>query len=65
MPKFNLTKSETPSVQGRGFQVNALTKHTANFIAAAARYASVNAGFNVLFVVLALQFVLIVWGVTL
>ena len=39
-----------------------LTKHTADFIAAAARYATVNGGFNVLFLVLALQFVAIVWG---
>lgn len=39
-----------------------LTKHTADFIARAARYASVNAEFNILFLVLALQFVLIVWG---
>ena len=39
-----------------------LTKHTAYFIAAAARYAIVNGGFNILFLVLALQFVAIVWG---
>jgi len=39
-----------------------LTKHAADFIAAAARYAIVNGGFNILFLVLALQFVAIVWG---
>lgn len=39
-----------------------LTKRTADFIARAARYATVNAGFNILFLVLALQFVAIVWG---
>lgn len=40
-----------------------LTKHTGDFIARAARFATVNAEFNILFLVLALQFVLIVWGV--
>jgi hypothetical protein len=40
-----------------------LTKRTADFIAAAARYATVNGGFNILFLALALQFVLIFWGV--
>ena len=39
-----------------------LTKHTADFIAAAARYATVNGGFNILFLVLVLQFVAIVLG---
>jgi hypothetical protein len=63
MTKFNLTKSETPSGQGRGFQANTLSKRTTDFIAATARYASVNNGFNVLFVVLALQFVAMAWGV--
>jgi hypothetical protein len=42
--------------------VKIISKHTADFIAAAARYATVNGGFNVLFLVLALQFVAIVWG---
>jgi hypothetical protein len=37
-------------------------KRTTDFIAAAARYATVNGGFNVLFLVLALQFVAMVWG---
>lgn len=40
-----------------------LTKHAADFIAAAARNATVNAGFNILFLVLALQFVAMAWGV--
>lgn len=40
-----------------------LTKHTADFIARAARCATVNGGFNILFLALALQFVLNVWGV--
>jgi hypothetical protein len=39
-----------------------LAIHTADFIAAAARYAIVNGGFNILFLVLALQFVAVVWG---
>jgi hypothetical protein len=39
-----------------------LSKRTADFIAAAARYAIVNGGFNILFLVLASQFVAIVCG---
>jgi hypothetical protein len=42
--------------------VKTITKHTADFIAAIARYATVNGGFNILFLALALQFVAIVWG---
>ena len=39
-----------------------LTKLTANFIAAAAHYAIVNDGFNILFLTLVLQFLAIAWG---
>lgn len=42
--------------------VKTISKRTIDFIAAAARYASVNNGFNVLFLVLALQFVALVLG---
>ena len=38
-----------------------LTKYATDFIAATARYANVNGGFNILFLMLALQFVALVW----
>jgi len=59
--KFNLKKGNgltTPHSQ----PAKTLTKYTADFIARAARFASVNAEFNILFLVLTLQFVAIVWG---
>jgi hypothetical protein len=62
MPKFNPTKgngSDAPHDR----PVKTLTKRTTDFIAATARYASVNNGFNTLFLVLALQFVAMAWGV--
>jgi hypothetical protein len=40
-----------------------LTKHTADFIARAGCYATVNGGVNIHFLVLTLQLVQIVWGV--
>jgi len=40
-----------------------LTKNASDFIAAAARYATANGGFNIFFMELAFQFVAIVWGV--
>lgn len=40
-----------------------LTKYAADFIAGAARYATDNDGFNILFLVMALQFALNVWRV--
>ena len=39
-----------------------LSQYATDFIAAAARYATVNGGFNILFLMLALQFVALVWG---
>jgi hypothetical protein len=42
--------------------VKAISKRTVDCIAAAIRYATVNGGFNILFLVLALQFVALVWG---
>ena len=62
MPKFNITKGDGLEA-ARNQPANTHTKHTADFIAAACRYATVNGGFNVLFLALVLQFVLIVWGV--
>lgn len=53
-------KNECPVAAGQ--VVKTLSKRAADFIARAARYATVNAEFNILFLVLALQFVLIVWG---
>jgi len=53
-------KNECPG--GAGQVVKTLSKRTVDFIARAARFATVNAEFNILFLVLALQFVLIVWG---
>lgn len=56
----------TPT-QGNGLDaandqpVKTITKSKVDFIAAAARYATVNAGFNILFLMLVLQFVAIVW----
>jgi len=41
--------------------VKTLTKYAADFIAAATRYATFNAGFNILFLVLCLQFVALFW----
>lgn len=43
--------------------VKSLTNNATDFIAATARYATVNGGFNILFLVLVLQFVALVWGV--
>lgn|GEM_PF-2891617 len=60
--KVNLTKGnglDAPHDQ----PAKTITKHAADFIASAARYATVNGGFNILFLVLALQFVAIFWGV--
>ena len=54
-------KNESPVSAGQF--VKSISKHTADFIARAARYATVNGGFNILFLVLALQFVLIAWRV--
>jgi hypothetical protein len=59
-----MTTNENGLTLEQGQPVKTLSKHTTDFTAAAARYASVNNGYNVLFLVLALQFVLIVWGVT-
>ena len=39
------------------------TKRTTDFIARCARIATVNAEMNILFLLLAFQFVVIVWGV--
>ena len=61
MPKFNLTKGDGLDA-ANDQPAKTLTKYTTDFIAAASRYATVNGGFNILFVVLALQFVAIVWG---
>jgi hypothetical protein len=61
MPKFNPTSGDGLEA-ARNQPAKILTKHTADFIAAAARYATVNGGFNILFLALALQFVAIVWG---
>jgi len=59
--KFIPTKGDGRNA-GHAAPTKTTTKSRFDFIAAAARYASVNGGFNILFVVLALQFVLIVWG---
>lgn len=53
-------KNECPVAAGQ--VAKTISKRTADFIAAACRYATVNGGFNVLFLVLALQFVALVWG---
>jgi len=53
-------KNECPVAAGQ--VAKTITNHTADFISAAARYATVNGGFNILFLALALQFVAIVWG---
>lgn len=53
-------KNECPGRAGQ--VVKTLSKRTVDFIARAARYATVNGGFNILFLVLALQFVAMVWG---
>lgn len=42
--------------------VKTLSKVATDFIAATARYASANTEFCIMFLVLALQFVTIVWG---
>ena len=62
MKKVNPTKGNGPNsheVQ----PVKSLTKYAADFIAATARFASAHSGFNILFLVLVLQFVAFVWGV--
>jgi hypothetical protein len=53
-------KNECPVAAGQ--VVKTISKHTVDFIAATARYATVNGGFNILFLALALQFVALVWG---
>lgn len=53
-------KNECPVAAGQ--VAKTISKHTSDFIAAAIRYATVNGGFNILFLLLAFQFVAIVWG---
>ena len=43
--------------------VRTISKHTADFIACATRFATIHDGVNVLFLVLISQFVVTVWGV--
>jgi len=55
--------NENGLTAGNSQPVKSHSKRTTDFIAACARFASVNNGYNILFLVLGLQFVLIVWGV--
>lgn len=48
---------------GNSQPVKSLSKRTLDFIAAAASFASANTEFNIMFLVLVLQFVAIFWGV--
>jgi len=59
---MNPTKGNGPTAP-HDRPAKTFTKFAADFIAAAARYATGNNRLSILFVVLALQFVLIVWGV--
>ncbi len=53
-------KNECPVAAGQ--VVKKLSKCAADFIARATRYTTVNAEFNILFLVLTLQFVAMAWG---
>ena len=63
-----MSRRDTCATKGDGLDAphdqpaKTFTKHTADFIARAVRYAAVNSGFNILFLVLALQFVVIFLG---
>ena len=53
-------KNESPG--GAGQFVKTLSKYATDFIAVAARYASANTEFCIMFMVLTVQCVAIVWG---
>ena len=53
-------KNESPVIAGQF--AKSIKSNATDFIATTARYATVRNGINILSLVLALQFVLIVWG---